>query len=54
MQGYRSYVHDLDVLLHLSGVEQRIKTQHLADWSLVAKGWDPQGFSANTSFDIVT
>jgi hypothetical protein len=42
MQGYRSFmVHDLDVLLHLSGVEQRIKTQHLADWSLVAK-WDPQ------------
>ena len=34
-------MHDLDVLLHLSGVEQRIKTQHLADWSLVAK-WDPQ------------
>ena len=42
IQGYRSFiVHDLDVLLHLSGVEQRIKTQHLADWSLVAK-WDPQ------------
>jgi hypothetical protein len=42
MQGYRSFmVHDLDVLLHLSGVEQRIKTQHLADWSLVAK-WEPQ------------
>jgi hypothetical protein len=42
IQGYRSFmVHDLDVLLHLSGVEQRIETQHLADWSLVAK-WDPQ------------
>lgn len=33
--------HDLDVLLALSGREQRVKTQHLADWSAVAT-WDPE------------
>ena len=41
MQHYRSFiVHNLDVLLHLSGIEERIKTQHLAAWSIVAK-WEP-------------
>ena len=34
-------VHDLDVLLHLSGIEKQIKTQHLTAWSIVAK-WDPE------------
>lgn len=33
--------HDLDVLLTLSGREQRVKTDHLADWSAVAT-WDPE------------
>jgi len=32
--------HDLDVLLSLSGVEAKIKTDHLADWSAV-EPWDP-------------
>ena len=42
MQDYRSFVtHDLDVLLHLSGTEKQIKTQHLPHWSIVAK-WDPE------------
>lgn len=33
--------HDLDVLLHLSGIEGRIKTQLFTEWSAVAT-WDPQ------------
>ena len=33
--------HDLDVLLALSGREQRIKSRHLAEWSDVA-AWDPE------------
>ena len=33
--------HDLDVLLALSGREQRIKGRHLAEWSDVAT-WDPE------------
>lgn len=40
-EGYQSFrVHDLDVLLHLSGVETKIKTQYLTAWSVVAS-WDP-------------
>lgn len=39
--GYQSFrTHDLDVLLHLSGVESTIKTQRLAEWSVLAT-WDP-------------
>ena len=39
---YQSFrTHDLDVLLHLSGVEGAIKTHALAEWSRVA-GWDPE------------
>ena len=39
---YESFrVHSLDVLLHLSGIEQKVKTHHLADWSEVVK-WDPE------------
>jgi hypothetical protein len=42
MQDYRSFVvHDLDVLLHLSGVERQIKTNYLSAWSIVAT-WDPE------------
>jgi len=33
--------HKLDVLLTLSGQEQRIKTEHFSEWSAVA-GWDPE------------
>jgi len=40
-QNYKSFkTHDLDVLLHLSGVEERIKTKLLSEWSAVA-AWDP-------------
>jgi HEPN domain-containing protein len=33
--------HDLDVLLHLSGCEDKIKLKHMADWSIVAQ-WNPE------------
>ena len=32
--------HDLDVLLKLSGVESKIRSLHLADWSTIAS-WEP-------------
>ena len=39
-EGYQSFrTHDLDILLHLSGTENKIKTDHLAEWSIVAT-WD--------------
>jgi hypothetical protein len=39
---YKSFkTHDLDVLLHLAGIEDRIKTQLLAEWSTVVQ-WDPE------------
>jgi hypothetical protein len=41
-QNYQSFkIHDLDVLLHLSGRETRIKTKHFAEWSAVAT-WNPE------------
>jgi len=41
-EGYQSFkTHDLDVLLHLTGIEGRIKTQLFAQWSAVA-AWDPE------------
>ena len=41
-EGYNTFrTHDLDRLLHLSGVESKIKTVHLAEWSIVAT-WDPE------------
>jgi HEPN domain-containing protein len=40
--GYQSFkIHDLDVLLHLTGIEDRIKTKLFAEWSAVA-AWDPE------------
>jgi hypothetical protein len=33
--------HDLEVLLRLSGVEGRIKTKYMPEWSLVLD-WDPE------------
>lgn len=39
---YRSFkTHDLDVLLHLSGIEEKIKTGFFLDWSNVAT-WNPE------------
>lgn len=40
--------HNLDILLSLSGVEGKIKTNHLADWSVVAT-WDPETRYKSTS-----
>jgi hypothetical protein len=41
-QKFQSFrTHDLDVLLHLSGIEQEIKKNMLADWSNVAI-WSPE------------
>ncbi len=41
-QHYQSFrTHNLDVLLSLSGTEDKIKTRHLAEWSAVA-AWDPE------------
>jgi HEPN domain-containing protein len=41
-QNYLSFkTHDLDVLLSLSGAEDKIKTGYLAEWSAVAT-WDPE------------
>jgi HEPN domain-containing protein len=39
-EGYQSFrTHDLDILLHLSGVEAIIKIRRFAEWSIVAT-WD--------------
>lgn len=39
---YSSFkTHDLDVLLHLTGCEDKVKLKHLADWSIVAQ-WNPE------------
>lgn len=41
-QKYTSFrTHDLDVLLHLSGIEAKIKTKLLAEWSNVVS-WRPE------------
>jgi hypothetical protein len=41
-ENYASFkTHKLDVLLSLSGQEQRIKTDHFSEWSAVAS-WDPE------------
>lgn len=40
-QKYQSFrTHDLNVLLHLSGWEAKIKSKYLVQWSAVSK-WDP-------------
>jgi HEPN domain-containing protein len=40
-EGYHSFrTHDLDILLHLSGKEVKVKAGYLAEWSIVAT-WDP-------------
>lgn len=41
-KNYHSFrTHNLDVLLHLAGVENRIKTELFAEWSTVAE-WSPE------------
>ncbi|MBI4489986.1 MAG: HEPN domain-containing protein [Deltaproteobacteria bacterium] len=41
-ENYHSFkTHSLDVLLTLSGVEEKIKKRYLAEWSVVAE-WDPE------------
>ena len=41
-QDFHSFrTHSLDILLKLSGVEDKIKKSFLAQWSIVAK-WDPE------------
>jgi len=33
--------HDLDVLLHLTGLEDTVKLQYMTEWSIVAQ-WNPE------------
>lgn len=33
--------HDLDILLHLSGLEDKVKLKFMAEWSIVAQ-WNPE------------
>lgn len=41
-EDFKSFkTHDLDVLLHLSGVEVKVKTTLFAEWSSVAQ-WSPE------------
>ena len=41
-EGYQSFkTHNLDVLLRLSGVEAKIKTKLVAEWSAVGT-WEPE------------
>lgn len=40
--GYSSFkTHNLDILLHLTGAEDKIKSELFAEWSIVA-AWDPE------------
>ncbi|MCP4350167.1 MAG: hypothetical protein GY795_32220 [Desulfobacterales bacterium] len=41
-QNYQSFrTHNLDVLLRLSGLESKIKTQYIAEWSAIVV-WEPE------------
>lgn len=41
-QNFRSFkTHNLDVLLVLSGIEEKVKTQFLPEWSAITS-WDPE------------
>ena len=33
--------HDLDVLLHLTGLEDKVKLKYMTEWSIVAQ-WNPE------------
>lgn len=38
---YKTFkTHDLDVLLHLTGLENRVKSKHMPEWSIVVQ-WNP-------------
>ena len=40
--GYHSFrTHDLETLLHLSGIEREVTTRHFEPWSAVIE-WDPE------------
>ncbi len=42
--------HNLDVLLHLSGIEDEIKSNYMADWSLATSKWSPENrYKTNAS-----
>jgi HEPN domain-containing protein len=39
---YRTFkTHDLDILLHLTGLEDKVKLKHFTEWSIVAQ-WNPK------------
>ena len=39
---YKSFkTHNLDVLLRLTGLEDKVRLKHMADWSIVAQ-WNPE------------
>ena len=41
-ENYKSFkVHNLNVLLHLSGFERKIKTEYVEEWSIV-NTWNPE------------
>lgn len=41
-KGYSTFkTHDVEVLLHLSGIEEKIKSELVADWSIVSE-WSPE------------
>jgi len=33
--------HDLDILLHLTGLEDKVKLKYMTEWSVVAQ-WNPE------------
>lgn len=59
-QNYRSFkTHNLDILLSLSGIEQKIKFNHFIDWNNVNQ-WNPEmryaeigGISPQDAKDII-
>jgi len=59
-QNYRSFkTHNLDILLSLSGVEQKVKLHHFMDWNNVNQ-WNPEmrygeigGMSSQDAKDIL-
>ena len=41
-EGYASFrTHDLDDLLHLSGIEPRIRAVYITEWS-ISRAWNPE------------
>ncbi|WP_353569873.1 HEPN domain-containing protein [Candidatus Albibeggiatoa sp. nov. BB20] len=41
-KGYQTFkTHDLDILLHLTGQENRVKHEMFTEWSIVSK-WNPE------------